>query len=123
VAYAWLPVGLVLKACALLADAGWAMKWQHALTTGVMATMILAVMTRASLGHTGRPLTVPRAIALAYVLLTVGTVLRVFGIVLFPGHYLLSISASGIAWVLAFGIFVVVYFPILWGPRADGKSG
>jgi len=123
VAYAWLPLGLALKACALLGGAGWAMKWQHALTSGVLATMILAVMTRASLGHTGRPLAVPRAIALAYVLLTAGTVLRVFGIALFPGHYLLSVSASGLAWVLSFGIFVVVYLPILWGPRADGKPG
>ena len=92
VAYAWLPVGLALKACALLGGAGWAMKWQHALTMGVFATMILAVMTRASLGHTGRPLVVPRAIALAYLLLTAGTVLRVFGIAVFPDHYLLTVS-------------------------------
>ena len=123
VAYAWLPVGLALKACALLGGAGWAMKWQHALTMGVFATMILAVMTRASLGHTGRPLVVPRAIALAYLLLTAGTVLRVFGIALFPAHYLLTVSLSGLAWVLSFGIFVVVYAPILWSPRADGKPG
>jgi uncharacterized protein involved in response to NO len=123
VAYAWLPIGLALKACALLAAASWAIKWQHALTAGVFATMILAVMTRASLGHTGRPIVVSRATALAYVLLTVGTVLRVFGIGLFPEHYLLTVSASGIAWALAFGIFVVVYAPILWLPRADGKAG
>lgn len=123
VAYAWLPVGLALKAAALLADAGWAAKWQHALTMGVFATMILAVMTRASLGHTGRPLIVPRSIAIAYVLLTASTVLRVFGTTLFPGHYLLSVSAAGIAWVVCFGIFVVVYAPILWAPRADGKPG
>ena len=75
------------------------MKWQHALTMGVFATMILAVMTRASLGHTGRPLMVPRAIALAYVLLTAGTVLRVFGVAVFPAHYLLTVSLSGLAWV------------------------
>jgi uncharacterized protein involved in response to NO len=123
VAYAWLPIGLALKACSLLAGADWAMKWQHALTTGVFATMILAVMTRASLGHTGRPLALPRAIAYAYVLLTASTVLRVFGITLLPGHYLLAVSASGLAWVLCFGIFVAVYAPILIGPRADGKSG
>ena len=123
VAYAWLPVGLALKACALLGGAAWAMKWQHALTMGVFATMILAVMTRASLGHTARPLVVPRAIALAYLLLTAGTVLRVFGVAVFPAHYLLTVSLSGLAWVLSFGIFVVVYAPILWSPRADGKPG
>jgi uncharacterized protein involved in response to NO len=123
VAYAWMPIGLVLKACALLAGGSWAMKWQHALTMGVFATMILAVMTRASLGHTGRPLVVSRAIAVAYLLLTAGTALRVFGVAVFPAHYLLAVTVSGLAWVLAFGIFVAVYAPVLWGPRADGKPG
>jgi uncharacterized protein involved in response to NO len=123
VAYAWLPIGLTLKACALLAAAGWASKWQHALTIGVFATMILAVMTRASLGHTGRPLKVGPSIALAYVLLTVSTVLRVFGVALFPRHYLFTVSVSGVAWMLCFGIFLVVYAPVLWSPRVDGKPG
>jgi uncharacterized protein involved in response to NO len=85
--------------------------------------MILAVMSRVSLGHTGRPLVVSRAIAVAYVLLTASTVLRVFGIAVFPGHYLLTVSVSGLAWMLCFAIFVVVYTPILWKPRADGKPG
>jgi uncharacterized protein involved in response to NO len=123
VAYAWLPIGLTLKTWALLGGAAWAMKWQHALTVGVFATMILAVMTRASLGHTGRPLKVAPAIALAYVLLTASTVLRVFGIALFPGHYLLTVAASGLAWMLCFGIFLAVYAPILWTSRPDGKPG
>jgi uncharacterized protein involved in response to NO len=123
VAYAWLPIGLALKAAWLLAGAEWAIKWQHAFTMGALATMILAVMTRASLGHTGRPLAVPRAIAIAYVLLTVGTLVRVFGAAISPGHYLLIVSIAGLAWTLAFLIFVVVYAPILAGPRADAKPG
>jgi uncharacterized protein involved in response to NO len=85
--------------------------------------MILAVMTRASLGHTGRPLVVGRAITGAYVLLTLSTILRVFGTTLLPGHYSLSVSVAGLAWVVCFGIFLVVYAPILWGPRVDGKPG
>jgi uncharacterized protein involved in response to NO len=50
-------------------------------------------------------------------------VFRVFGIAVFPGHYLLTVTLSGLAWVVSFGIFVVVYAPILWSPRADGKPG
>jgi len=123
VGYAWLPVGLALKASALLGGADWAMKWQHALTAGTFATMILAVMTRASLGHTGRPLAVSRAITVAYLSITLGTLLRVFGVAVFPERYLLTVTLSGLAWVLCFGIFVVVYAPILWSPRADGKPG
>jgi len=123
VAYAWLPIGLVLKGASLLGHADWATKWQHALTMGVFGTMILAVMTRASLGHTGRPLVVSRAIAIAYLILTVGTAVRVFGVALMPAHYLLTVSVAGLAWEIAFGIFVAVYAPILWAPRADGKPG
>jgi uncharacterized protein involved in response to NO len=57
-AYLWLPVGLTLKAVALLDGAAFSAFWLHALTIGALSMMILAVMTRASLGHTGRPLVV-----------------------------------------------------------------
>lgn len=123
VAYAWVPIGLALKACWLLGAAGWAAKWQHALTFGAFGTMILAVMTRAALGHTGRPLVVSPAITVAYVLLTAGAVLRVFGGAWTPDWYLAAVTASGAAWTLAFLIYVVVYAPILMSPRVDGKPG
>lgn len=123
VAYAWIPIGLALKAALLLADAGFAAKWQHALTFGAFSTMILAVMTRASLGHTGRPLVVGRAIAVAYVLLTVGATLRVFGGAWTPQYYLLTLTAAGLCWSAAFAIFVWVYGPILISPRIDGRQG
>ena len=123
VAYAWIPIGLALKAAYLLGDLSWAAKWQHALTFGAFATMILAVMTRASLGHTGRPLMVTRAIAVAYVLLTLGAALRVFGGAWTPQYYLWTLTVSGLAWALAFLIFVWVYGPILISARVDGRQG
>jgi uncharacterized protein involved in response to NO len=123
VAYAWLPIGLALKASWLLAGAAWAMKWQHVFTMGVLATMILAVMTRAALGHTGRPLVVSRTITVAYVLLTLGVLVRVFGVAIVPASYLLTVSIAGLAWMLCFLIYLIVYTPILAGPRADGKPG
>ncbi len=123
VAYAWVPVGLALKAAWLLGDAGFASKWQHALTFGGFGTMILAVMTRASLGHTGRPLVVRRSITVAYVLLTLGAVLRVFGGAWTPEYYLVTLTTAGLAWSAAFCIFVWVYGPILMSARLDGRQG
>jgi uncharacterized protein involved in response to NO len=123
IAYAWVPIGLALKALSLLEGAPFAAKWQHALTFGAFATMIFAVMTRASLGHTGRPLVVGRAIATAYALLTIGAFLRVFGGAVAPDYYLWTLSASGVAWIAAFAIFVCVYGPILISPRIDGRQG
>jgi uncharacterized protein involved in response to NO len=123
VGYAWLPVGLALKAAWVLFGAEWAIKWQHAFTVGVFATMILAVMTRASLGHTGRPLVVSRAIAVAYLLIIVAAFVRVFGSAVAPNRYLIVLLISGLAWTVCFLIYLIVYTPILLGPRADGKPG
>lgn len=123
VAYAWIPLGLALQALWLLGGLDFAAKWQHAITYGAFSTMILAVMTRASLGHTGRPLVVARPIAIAYGLLSLGALLRVFGGALAPEYYLWTLTVSGLAWTLAFLIFIWIYGPILMSPRVDGRQG
>jgi uncharacterized protein involved in response to NO len=120
--YAWLIIGLALKGVFLLTGVVFSTAWLHALTSGLFATMILAVMTRAALGHTGRPLIAPPLIAVAYVLITLAAILRVSG-PLFPGIYLYSITIAGVLWIGAFTLFLIVYAPILVMPRADGKPG
>lgn len=122
-AYAWLPIGLALKAIHLSIGAPWALQWQHALTIGAAATMILAVTTRAALGHTGRPLVVPRSIGFAYALLLLAALVRVFGPALMPAHYLGTIEAAALLWIVAFAIYVAVYAPILTRERVDHKPG
>jgi uncharacterized protein involved in response to NO len=122
-AYAWLPVGLALKAAALLGGYAIAAFWLHALTIGALTTMITAVMTRASLGHTGRPLVIQPLITVAYVLLTVAAVVRVFGLSMLWLSYPMVITWAAMFWTSSFALFLGVYTPILWGPRADGKPG
>jgi uncharacterized protein involved in response to NO len=114
---------LGLKAAALLGGYAVAAFWLHALTIGALTTMITAVMTRASLGHTGRPLNVTPLITLAYLLLTAATIIRVFGVSWTGMSYPLVIAVTAIFWTASFLLFVGVYSPILWGPRADGKPG
>ncbi|MFO1502636.1 MAG: NnrS family protein [Steroidobacteraceae bacterium] len=121
-AYAWLPLGLALKAVTLLTHYSFGAFWLHALTVGALTTMIVAVMTRASLGHTGRPLVVSPWTTTAYVLLTVAAIVRVFGAALGFDHRT-QIAGSAIVWSGAFLLYLFVYAPILWGPRADGKPG
>lgn len=122
-AYSWLPVGLALKALALVAGSGVAAFWLHALTVGAITTMILAMMTRVSLGHTGRPLVVDPAITLAYVLLAGAAVVRVFGLWLWGGAYPAVILSAAFLWTAAFALFLWIYVPILMAPRVDGKPG
>lgn len=122
-AYAWLPVGLLLKAAFLLGGYAWGAFWMHALGAGTAAMMILAVMSRASLGHTGRPLRVAPVMALSYLLVALGAALRVFGPAVLPLAYTTTIFLAGVLWIAGFFIFAAVYTPILMRPRADGKPG
>ncbi len=122
-AYLWLPVGLALKAVALLAGFAFAAFYLHALTIGAAATMIMAVMTRAALGHTGRPLVVGRPIVYAYGLLTAAAAVRVFGPAWLILPYVDTIALAAGLWTAAFAIFLWVYAPMLLKPRADGKPG
>jgi uncharacterized protein involved in response to NO len=123
IAYLWIPVGLTLRALFLGGGFAWAVHWQHALAAGAAATMILAIMSRASLGHTGRPLVVSPVITVSYVSLVLAIAVRVFGPALLPMSYSTILMVAGSLWLLTFLLFAVVYIPILLGPRVDGKSG
>ena len=113
VAYAWLPVCLALKAATLAGLPIPGSAWLHALSVGAMATMILGVMSRAALGHTGRVLIAPGGMVLAYLLLTGAALTRVFGPLFYPAATLGWFSLSALLWSFAFGLFVVIYTPIL----------
>ena len=77
----------------------------HALTAGAMTTMILAVMTRATLGHTGRPLKANRGTIVLYICVTTAAVLRVAassGL----GSYRPLLDISGLAWIATLILFL-----------------
>jgi uncharacterized protein involved in response to NO len=116
VGYAWVPAGVALLGASILTDVIPASAAIHALTAGAMATMILAVMTRATLGHTGRELEASAGTILLYGLVTAGALLRVtspLGLV----DYRIGMELSGLLWGSAFLVFLIVYGPILFAPR------
>lgn len=120
VGYLWVPIGLALLAAVDLGAPIPRSAAVHAFTAGAMATMILAVMSRATLGHTGRKLRANAATQAAYALVTVGAVLRVaapLGLL----DYHMGMEVAGAAWMGAFLLFLAIYGPILLGPRIDGK--
>ena len=121
--YAWIVVALGLKAAWLLGGFAIGATWLHALTAGAFATMILAVMSRAALGHTGRTLVAPRATAVGYVLLTLAALVRIAAPQLPFVNYTDGLAVAGVLWTLAFGLFVLDYAPMLLRPRADGRPG
>lgn len=115
-AYAWIPAGLALLGLSSLGGAVAQSAAVHALTAGAMGTMILAVMTRASLGHTGRELRANGATVAIYALATVGAAVRVAGSLGLADHGP-AMQVSGLAWGGALLLFLVAYAPVLWRPR------
>ena len=122
-AYLWLPLGLGLKAASLAGGFAGAAHWLHALGAGAAGMMILAVMTRASLGHTGRPLRAHPIVAVAYGVVALAVMVRVFGPKLLAMDYATAVLVSAALWIAAFIAYLAVYAPILVRPRADGKPG
>src|SRR5581483_9054161 len=117
--YAFVPIGFLLVALGIAAPAlilptgavhGW--------TAGAIGLMTLAVMTRASLGHTGRPLTATLPIQLIYLCALTAATARIVAAFDIARTPLLSLSAT--AWVAAFAGFAVVYWPLLTRSRAAG---
>jgi uncharacterized protein involved in response to NO len=117
VSYLWLVVGLALRAAAELGGLIDPVSAFHALAIGTIGGMTLGIMTRAALGHTGRPLVVAPSITAAYLLISLAAVLRVLGANLGLDDARLLLLPSGLAWVLAYLFFLGVYWPILTGPR------
>lgn len=108
--YAWLPLGFgLLGLAAWIPELGTAAL--HALTVGGMGTMILAVMTRASLGHTGQELSAGNGTLAVYLLVLVAAVARIAAPLLDAG-YAASLDVAGTAWVAAFALFVILYLPL-----------
>lgn len=117
--YGWLVVGFLCKALAALGGVIIPASAMHALSVGAVGSMTLGVMTRATLGHTGRALRVAPAIAIAYLLVSLAAVLRIAGPTLFAEVTSGVMLFSGLLWVLAFGVFVAKYWIILTGPNAS----
>lgn len=116
VAYAFLPVGLL---GIVLAAMGWLSQPSalHILTVGAIGSMTLAVMTRATLGHTGRKLTASGWTSASYLALLLAAVVRPFAEML-PQYYHELLGASGAGWIAAFVLFSIEYGRMLVAPKS-----
>jgi len=116
VAYAFVPVGFLLVAIAIWRPDVVTMSGAlHGWTVGAIGLMILAVMTRASLGHTGRPLTATLPITMTYAAVAMAGIARIIAAFDIAREPMLHLSAT--AWVLGFAGFAIIYAPILMKPR------
>jgi uncharacterized protein involved in response to NO len=113
--YGWLPMGLALVGWSILAP-DLPLAARHALTAGTIGTMTLAVMTRATLGHSGHALHAGPATVAIYACVIGGALLRVATPAL-PIDPTISLSCAALLWGGAFALFALVYGPLLLGSR------
>jgi uncharacterized protein involved in response to NO len=109
--FAWLVLAFVLKAAAELTGVIPEAVWLHAFTTGSLGLMMLGLMTRVSLRHTGRPLVVPRIMLLAYGLAFAAALLRLAAGVHGLGNAAMALSA--VMWTTAFVLYLAAFGGIL----------
>jgi uncharacterized protein involved in response to NO len=110
--YLWFAVGVTMLGLAVLVPGMDRPSAVHALTAGGFGTMMLAVMTRASLGHSGRPLAADRLTTTIYAAVILGALGRVASALMSGQAWLIGM---GLLWASAFLLFVVGYGPLLWG--------
>ena len=95
----------------------------HLITVGGMGGLILAMISRVSLGHTGRKLQQPKAMFWGFLSIFIAAIIRVIGPIFWMQYYITFINLSIVFWLIAFGLFAYHYAPMLIKPRVDGRPG
>ena len=120
IAYAWIGIACVAMALwhfSVFTNMSLAV---HALTVGAMGGLILAMIARVTLGHTGRQLQPPQVMTWAFVLFNLGALARV---VLVDWAYIPGLWVAALCWGLSFALYLWNYAPMLCQARVDGHPG
>jgi uncharacterized protein involved in response to NO len=120
--YAWIPFGFVLLALSQFGLVPMSAA-VHVLAIGALAGLILGMITRTALGHTGRPLAAGAMETAMYMLIQLGVVLRLVAALAPDQARDFALVAAAVLWSAAFVLYLFVYGPYLWRPRIDGREG
>lgn len=120
--YGWIPIGfalMALHAFGVVAESA----ALHALAVGSMAGLIMGMITRTALGHTGRSLKAGGIETAMYLLIQAGAVARLIAALGMDGSGMVALVAAAVCWSAAFGLYLALYGPYLSAPRIDGREG
>ena len=123
IALKFISFGLILLGLSYLVTTVPSNHIWHLLTIGGIGGLILAMIARVTLGHTGRPLTPPKTMTLAFLFIAISATVRAFGPWFLPEKTAIFIDISGFLWIIAFGIFIFHYGPMLTSARTDDRPG
>lgn len=121
--HAWIGVGLLLSAAASAGLGPAPSVATHALTVGAMGTLIIAMLVRVTVGHTGRTIEASPLMTLAFVAMTTAALARVVIPWLRPDLNTPALVVAAAAWTLALALYLLGNTRILLSPRPDGREG
>jgi uncharacterized protein involved in response to NO len=123
VAYAFIILGFALTAATVYFDLSPFLS-THAFTVGGIALITIGMMSRVSLGHTGRSVfEPPAAVFWSLLILVIAAVVRVVFPLFSMDLYVYWVGLSQLLWIIAFALFVLVYAPMFLSARVDGRDG
>ncbi|HJW57830.1 MAG TPA: NnrS family protein [Burkholderiaceae bacterium] len=118
--YAWLVIALGLKAAAQFTAVVPEAAWLHAFTVGALGMMMMGLMTRVALRHTGRPLALSPVIVASFWLMFIAAMLRVSATLFDLGR--MPVAASAVLWVAPFTAYLILFGPMLVRPSMARKG-
>lgn len=119
--FAWLILAFALRAVADLTGLVPAQAWLHAFAVGSLGLMMLVLMTRVALRHTGRPPVVSPAMLAAYAVMFAAALLRLAASLLGLGNTLIALAA--LLWGVAFATYFAVFWKVLLAPSLPRRAG
>jgi uncharacterized protein involved in response to NO len=122
VGHAWLAFGFLCLGANVFSPLLPASTAMHALSAGAIGTMIVGVMTRVSLGHSGREIRATPLIVAAYALVIIGGAIRVLGPLLIPDAYRTTVLWAGTTWSAGYLLAAIACWPVLTQPRVDERA-
>jgi uncharacterized protein involved in response to NO len=123
IGYLWLVLGFYAVALSYLWSLMTPSTAIHFLTVGSIGSLVLGMISRVSLGHTGRPLEVRKWVVFAYWLMVMTALFRILMPLVLPQQYIFAINHAAYSWALAYLVFFACYWKILTKPRVDGQPG
>jgi uncharacterized protein involved in response to NO len=121
IGYVCIPLSLVLRA--VMSDGYLSHNLLHLFVIGAIGGIVLSMISRVTLGHTGRDVYAGPSMTWAFIMLFAAALIRSVGLSFFPQWYFAVIDLTALLWVVAFALFLVKYSSMLLRSRADGNPG
>ncbi len=125
--YACIPLGLFIKALASLSiisnGSFVSHNMLHVIAIGAIGGLILSMISRVTMGHTGRMIYQGPSMWLAFSAVILAALVRGLGVAFWPQQMVLMVNIAAALWIVAFSLFVLKFGVMLLRPRADGHPG